>query len=233
MKALHHYHKIGLLTPCETTPAGYRLYGTKELERLQQILLYRELDFPLSQIKVMMQDEPGRLGCLLDQRELLQARRQRLDRILSTLEQSITLTRQGEVMNTSAMFQGLNKAEWTEALAEQKEYLKEKVGADVLDTDNIDVARMNEMAAEAQRFLSFMSQALVNGWTAGDERVHQAVTEHITFLNAHGVSLDATGFLAQQRFFVDDDFHRSMLESRQTGLCYYLCVAAEKYAGAR
>lgn len=46
VKALHHYHKIGLLLPCKVNEAGYRFYGTKELERLQQILFYRELDFP-------------------------------------------------------------------------------------------------------------------------------------------------------------------------------------------
>ncbi|XWX60162.1 MerR family transcriptional regulator [Desulfitobacterium sp. AusDCA] len=48
IKTLHHYHKIGLLLPCEITDAGYRLYGPKELERLQQILFYRELDFSLN-----------------------------------------------------------------------------------------------------------------------------------------------------------------------------------------
>lgn len=42
IKTLHHYHKIGLLAPCEISEAGYRLYGTKELERLQQILFYRK-----------------------------------------------------------------------------------------------------------------------------------------------------------------------------------------------
>jgi DNA-binding transcriptional MerR regulator len=47
VKTLHHYHKIGLLEPCDISDAGYRLYGNEELERLQQILFYRELDFSL------------------------------------------------------------------------------------------------------------------------------------------------------------------------------------------
>ncbi|GGB40658.1 hypothetical protein GCM10011409_17690 [Lentibacillus populi] len=51
IKTLHHYHKIGLLYPYKVSEAGYRLYGMKELERLQQILFYRELDFPLKEIK--------------------------------------------------------------------------------------------------------------------------------------------------------------------------------------
>jgi DNA-binding transcriptional MerR regulator len=47
VKTLHHYHKINLLEPCAISDAGYRLYGNEELERLQQILFYRELDFSL------------------------------------------------------------------------------------------------------------------------------------------------------------------------------------------
>jgi DNA-binding transcriptional MerR regulator len=44
IKTLHHYHKIGLLKPREISEAGYRLYGERELERLQEILFYRELE---------------------------------------------------------------------------------------------------------------------------------------------------------------------------------------------
>lgn len=46
VKTLHHYHKIGLLLPCKASGAGYRLYGTNELERLQEILFFREMDTP-------------------------------------------------------------------------------------------------------------------------------------------------------------------------------------------
>ena len=57
VKALHHYHKIGLLVPEQTTEAGYRLYGRNELERLQHILFYKELDFPLKEIKQLLDGE--------------------------------------------------------------------------------------------------------------------------------------------------------------------------------
>ncbi len=50
VKTLHHYHKIGLLIPNEISEAGYRYYGQAELERLQQILFFRELDFSLEDI---------------------------------------------------------------------------------------------------------------------------------------------------------------------------------------
>lgn len=54
IRTLHHYDEIGLLKPTSVTEAGYRLYDDAALERLHTILLFRELEFPLRQIKEMM-----------------------------------------------------------------------------------------------------------------------------------------------------------------------------------
>ena len=51
IRTLHYYDSIGLLRPTEITESGYRLYDDTALERLQQILLFRELQFPLKEIK--------------------------------------------------------------------------------------------------------------------------------------------------------------------------------------
>ena len=51
IRTLHHYDKIGLLTPSEVTDNRYRLYSEENLETLQQILFFRELGFPLKEIK--------------------------------------------------------------------------------------------------------------------------------------------------------------------------------------
>ena len=56
VRALHHYDKIGLLVPAHTTEAGYRLYDEKSLERLQMILLFKELKFPLKEIKEILEN---------------------------------------------------------------------------------------------------------------------------------------------------------------------------------
>lgn len=65
VRSLHHYDAIGLLKPARVTEAGYRLYGDDELKRLQNILLFRELQFPLKQIRTIL-DCPD-----FDQREAL------------------------------------------------------------------------------------------------------------------------------------------------------------------
>ena len=57
IRALHHYDKIGLLPATEVTDAGYRMYDDTALERLQQILLFKELQFTLKEIKAIL-DSP-------------------------------------------------------------------------------------------------------------------------------------------------------------------------------
>ena len=55
VRTLHHYDEIGLLHPAQVTEAGYRLYGDEELERLQMILFFRELKFPLRDVKRILE----------------------------------------------------------------------------------------------------------------------------------------------------------------------------------
>jgi len=232
IKTLHHYHKIALLQPCEITDAGYRLYGEKELERLQQILFYRELDFSLNDIKKALEDEPSRLVCLTEQQELLIARKQRLDCLLKTIGDSIVLAKKGVVMDKSAMFNGLNNEEWENALSEQSKYLKDKYGYKLPKVEDAQVDNLNEQAGEAKQFIINVSDALKNGWKANDKRVQQLLKNHIAFLNNRGHNIDAKSFAAQARFFLEDDFHRNMLESQQLGLSYYLCITADIYAAS-
>jgi DNA-binding transcriptional MerR regulator len=229
VKTLYHYHKIGLLEPYEISDAGYRLYSSNELERLQQILFYRELDFSLKDIKKALEDEPSRLLCLTNQYELLIARSQRLDRVLKTIEKSIALTKKGEAMDKNALFEGLNRDEWENALSEQNEYLKNKYGVNLLAKD-VQVDKLNSKATEAKKFLESMSYALKNHWAITDERLHNLINEHLEFLNAHGTTIDAKSFVGQTKFFLNDEFHRNMLENQQTGLSYYLYIAAEEFA---
>ena len=72
VRTLHYYDEIGLLIPAEITEAGYRLYDENSLRRLQDIMLFRELEFPLADIKRII-DSPGfdRRKALEDQIQLL------------------------------------------------------------------------------------------------------------------------------------------------------------------
>ena len=87
VRTLHHYDKIGLLSPVKSAENGYRDYGEAELLRLQQIMFLKEMDFPLEEIKEML-DEPGldRNRMMEAQLDLLLKKKQRLERIIALLE---------------------------------------------------------------------------------------------------------------------------------------------------
>ena len=79
VRTLHHYDSIGLLKPTAITEAGYRLYDDVALQRLQQILLLRELGFPLKDIQAILDaPEETRRKALDDQIQQLDAKRRRL-----------------------------------------------------------------------------------------------------------------------------------------------------------
>lgn len=90
IRTLHYYDEIGLLHPSQTTKAGYRVYSDEALSALQQILFFRELDFPLSQIKQIIcnpQFDPSE--ALFKQKELLIAKRDRLNGLIALVNSTI------------------------------------------------------------------------------------------------------------------------------------------------
>lgn len=74
VRTLHHYDQFGLLVPSERSRAGYRLYTDADLVRLQQIVVYRRLEFPLEQIATLLADEADVAGHLRRQREAVMTR---------------------------------------------------------------------------------------------------------------------------------------------------------------
>lgn len=83
IRTLHYYDTIGLLHPSKVTEAGYRLYDDMALERLQQILLFRELEFPLKEIKAIIDSDNFDRSLALEQQiELLTLKKERLENLI-------------------------------------------------------------------------------------------------------------------------------------------------------
>ncbi|MDX1659079.1 MAG: MerR family transcriptional regulator [Nitriliruptorales bacterium] len=106
IRTLHHYDEIGLVKPSGRTDAGYRLYDRGDLERLQQVLFYRELGFALEDIKDLL-DAPDfdRGRALRDQHELLMAEAGRLGQMITAVEHAIAAHEEGTTMSEEAMFE--------------------------------------------------------------------------------------------------------------------------------
>ncbi len=90
VRTLHYYDEIGLFRPTEVKETGYRFYDDKAIDKLGQILVFRELDLPLADIKLIM-DNPDldRNMVLAKQREMLRAKSQRIERIIASIDEML------------------------------------------------------------------------------------------------------------------------------------------------
>ncbi|MBD0424454.1 MerR family transcriptional regulator [Streptomyces sp. NPDC052309] len=90
VRTLHHYDEIGLLTPSERSHAGHRRYSDADLDRLQQVLFYRELGFPLDEVAVLLDDpDADPRAHLRRQHEMLTARIEKLRKMAAAVEQAM------------------------------------------------------------------------------------------------------------------------------------------------
>jgi len=103
-RALRHYDEVGLLTPSERTDSGYRLYTTQDLERLQEILLYRELGVALDRIAIIINDpRADRRAILEEQRTQLSERIAKLSAMSELVEQALASMETGAAMDPKEM----------------------------------------------------------------------------------------------------------------------------------
>lgn len=155
VRALHHYDRLGLLKPSIRTEAKYRLYGDKELLRLQQILFYKELDFPLEEILQILEDPNFNLLTALEShKQALKARQDRLATLLITIDKTIsTLTGERVMLTNEELYEGFPKGQeyrqeavakyGAETVEESENKLRQmgKAGFEKLKADQLDIAR--------------------------------------------------------------------------------------------
>jgi DNA-binding transcriptional MerR regulator len=131
VRALHHYDEIGLLKPAHIGQNRYRYYGPEELLRLQQILIHRELDIPLSDIGAIL-DAPDfdRVATLESQREKLAAQAKRFAQLVRTIDRTIEKLKGDRAMKDADLYKG---AVSPEKQAEYEAWLVARYGGDMAE----------------------------------------------------------------------------------------------------
>jgi DNA-binding transcriptional MerR regulator len=120
-RTLHYYDEIGLLKPSQVGDNGYRYYGEEALLRLQQILLYRQLELPLEEIKkIMGRRDFDILSALEAHKQAIQKKRDQLQEVENTVDKTIEYLKGKLKMDNQQLFKGLSK-EQEEAYAKEAE----------------------------------------------------------------------------------------------------------------
>ena len=106
VRALHHYDEIGLLCPTGRSEAGYRLYEQEDLQRLQQVLFFKELGFPLEEIARILGDPAFDLRAALRmQRQMLEERAVRIRALIEAVDRTLQSIEKGTAMTKEEMFE--------------------------------------------------------------------------------------------------------------------------------
>lgn len=122
VRTLHYYDEKGLLPPSYIERNGYRRYEEKELLRLQQILFFRELDFPLEDIRKIL-DAPhfDLMQALNDHRRLLEAKKKRLAGLLQTITRTMSKLQKKHAMNDEELYDFFDDPEQKKLQEEARE----------------------------------------------------------------------------------------------------------------
>jgi DNA-binding transcriptional MerR regulator len=120
VRTLHYYDEIGLLKPSFIRENGYRCYERKKLLRLQEVLFFRELEFPLKQIKEIIDSEKSnKQEIIKDQIALLRIKKRRIEKLIITLKN--TMKNQNKIKDDQ-LYGSLTKAE----IEQYKEEVRKK-----------------------------------------------------------------------------------------------------------
>src|SRR5690625_4182591 len=227
VRTLHHYDDIGLLQP-EKTMSGYRQYSDEDLEILQQILFFRELDFPLKKIKeIINRPSFNRVEALELHRKMLLEKRSRLNQMIQTIDKTIQHTK-GEInMTNQEKFSGFD---FSDNPYEQE--ARKRWGDQAVDDSNAKIEQMSkgEKKAFEDEFNSIYRNLAKVRHESPDSDVAQAgIKEWYDLLNRMGnYSLEAFKGLGQM--YVDDVRFTKNIDQFGEGLALFMRDAMTIFA---
>ena len=178
VRTLHHYDEIGLLRPSGRSDAGYRLYAHEDLERLQEILVWRQLGFGLQEIRELL-DDPGhdRVTALRRQRALVERELERLSATAVALDAALTAAELGIGQEEKTMFDGFDPAQYEDEARERwgdTEAYRESARRTATYGD----AEFVEIQAEAERVVADFATLMKAGEPADGERARAVAERH-------------------------------------------------------
>jgi DNA-binding transcriptional MerR regulator len=233
-RTLHHYDEIGLLKPSRVGENGYRYYGEESLLRLQQILFYRELGFPLEDIKKLM----GRrdfdvVGALYGHKEALQNQVTRLNRLIHTVDNTINHLKGNVIMSEKGFFEGFSEEQQEQYAAEAEQlYDPETVRESNRKWKTYSAAKKESILAEGNAVYVDMIAAMPKGATSPEaQAIVKRWRKHMEYFwtpNLDQLLALANGYNDDPRFKANfDKMHPQLAEFMREAVKVYVANQKE------
>lgn len=237
-RTLRYYDEIGILKPARINSSGYRIYGLAEVDRLQQILFYRELGVNLEQIKAIITDPSfDGAAALQEHRQKLLEKRQQLDILIANVEKTIAMKEGRLDMSNKEKFEGFKKKMIEDNEKKYGKEIREKYGNDMVDQSNAKLQNMTqeqyeEVTALAEQVAETLAAALKTGDPAGDlaQKAAELHKQWLTYYWNH-YRKEAHAGLAQM--YVDDERFKAYYDKEQPGTAEFFRDAILIYTGTK
>ncbi|MBC2161478.1 MerR family transcriptional regulator [Listeria booriae] len=226
-RTLRYYDEIGILKPARINSSGYRIYGQNEVDRLQQILFYREMNVGLDKIKAILeQPDFNETEALKTHRTQLLDKRKQLDELIRNVEKSIAHSERRITMTDQEKFEGFKQKMIDENEEKYGTEIREKYGDDKINKSNAKLKGMSEAEMErvnrlAETILVELAEAFETGDPAGD-KAQEVAAMHKEWLSTYWDTYSKEAHAGLAQMYVDDERFTVYYDKDQPGLAAFL-----------
>jgi DNA-binding transcriptional MerR regulator len=237
-RTLRYYDEFGILKPARINSSGYRIYGQAEVDRLQQILFYRELGVSLESIKDIV-TAPAFDGAqaLRDHRQKLLEKREQLDLLIMNVDRTIALTEGRINMSDKEKFEGFKQKLVDDNEKKYGKEVREKYGEDTVNKSNAKVKNMSqEQYDEVTKLANELTETLQATFQSGDpagELAQRAADLHRQWLSFYWDSYTKEAHAGVAQMYVDDERFTAYYDKVQPGTAVFLRDAVHIYTGMK
>lgn len=218
-RTLRYYDEIELLKPSKIWGNGYRYYSQEDIDRLQQILFYRELDFKLEEIKILLDDPHFNVKVALQEQQiLLQKKRYYLDDLIETIQRTIQ-SMEGEVIMTNEQKfekfkeQLINDNEQKFAQEIRTKYGEEEVLASYGKIKNMNETQYNAAQQLERQLFKRLKEAMEQG-NAQSETSMEVVELHKRWLSFYWTKYTKEAHVGLAQMYINDERFTAYYNSR-------------------
>jgi len=235
-RTLRYYDEIGILKPARINSSGYRIYGHKEVDRLQQILFYRELGINLEDInKIISAPSFDEVTALQEHRGKLLEKRDQLNSLIANVNKTIESKERSNIMSDKEKFEGFKTNLIKENEEKYGKEIRQKYGDNAANESNKKLKDMtqeeyDEVNRLATEVIETLEAAFETG-NSGGELAQKTADLHRQWLCLywHQYTKEAHAALAQM--YVDDERFAVYYDKGQPGRAEFLRDAILIYTG--
>jgi DNA-binding transcriptional MerR regulator len=233
VRTLHHYDRIGLLTPSERTAAGYRRYTPADLDRLHRILVYRELGFPLEEVATLLDDpDADPAAHLRRQHRLLRDRLERTQAMVAAVEKEMEAYQMGIQLTPEERFEVFGEHDPAQYDAEVEERWgdTEAYAQSQRRTASYSKEDWLRIKAEGEDVERRFAEALRSGVPADSDQAMDIAEAHRQQISRNFYDCPPEMHAGLGRMYVEDERFTAHYEQIAPGLAQYVSTAVQANA---